>query len=350
MKLRFSQLSMLSFGLVLFYSGIVNAKTPAEMADLSLNDLYMMSVDENEQDYGFQFGVLLKKRKLDGYMSGTKTLSYDDVLYQPPEQRTNQNYPVVPTVISQQTLVLNFAFGIDEKSTVSISIPYIEQDTDHISIVPGYDTFNIASQGLGDIRLNYQHRVYKVNNTHVEFSLGISLPTGSIDERGDTPRAPGDQQLPYTMQLGSGTFDLPVGLNVSHLVQDYSVGLSLYANVRTGKNDRDYRLGNKFALSSWIKYEGWASLDPTLKLTYIHWQAIQGQDEEITVPGQFPYPAGITDPDNYGGQQINVSAGVDAYFGDQRANINLVLPVYYNLNGVQPKQKLGVSLQWHQQF
>ena len=35
---------------------------------------------------------------------------------------------------------------------------------------------------------------------------------GSIDEEGDTPRAAGDQQLPYTMQIGSGTWDLPAAL------------------------------------------------------------------------------------------------------------------------------------------
>ncbi|GLX86564.1 hypothetical protein tloyanaT_28170 [Thalassotalea loyana] len=326
------------------------ANTPAEMADLSLQDLYAMSIDDDANDFGFQAGVLFKRETLDGYMSGTNSLSYDDVLFQPPEDRTDNNYPILPTVITQQTLVFNLAFGVDDKSTVNLSIPYIEQDTDHLSIVPGYDEFNIATHGLGDLSINYQRQVYKKANTHISLSLGVTLPTGSIDEQGDTPRAHGDQQLPYTMQLGSGTFDMPIGINVAHVMRNYTVGGNLYAKLRFGKNDRDYRLGNKYAASAWIKYEGWSTIDPQLKLSYINWQDISGQDDEITVPGAFPYPAGITNPKNYGGQQINVSTAFDVYFGDQRASIEIIVPVYHNLNGVQPKQKTGLALQWHQQF
>ena len=31
---------------------------------------------------------------------------------------------------------------------------FVMQSTDHISIVPGYDAFNISSEGVGDIVLN----------------------------------------------------------------------------------------------------------------------------------------------------------------------------------------------------
>lgn len=326
------------------------ANTPAEMADLSLQELYALSVDDNNQDYGFQAGVLFKREVLDGYKSGSQSLSYDDVLFQPPEPRTDKNYPVLPTVIEQQTLVVNLSFGIDEKSTASISLPYIEQNTDHLSIVPGYDAFNIASSGIGDIAINYQRLIHHNANRKISIALGLSMPTGSIDEKGDTPRAEGDQQLPYTMQLGSGTFDIPLGINFSKSNEDYSAGVNLYAKFRFGENDRNYRLGNKFAATAWAKYEGWLTFEPTLKVTYINWGEISGQDDEITVPGNFPYPAGITDPSNYGGQQINLSANLLAYLGDQQANIEVTLPVYHDLNGVQPKQKLGFSIQWHQQF
>ena len=46
-------------------------------------------------------------------------------------------------------------------------------------------------------------------NSVWKVGAGVSLPTGSIDEEGDTPRAPGDQQLPYTMQLGFRNLGLP---------------------------------------------------------------------------------------------------------------------------------------------
>ncbi len=53
--------------------------------------------------------------------------------------------------------------------------------------------------GRGDVRQRQQR----------EANLGLTLyfPTGSIDERGATPMGP-NMQLPYPMQLGSGTYDL----------------------------------------------------------------------------------------------------------------------------------------------
>ena len=46
-------------------------------------------------------------------------------------------------------------------------------------------------------------------NSSILVNLGFSLPTGSIDEKGRTPKdANVDTQLPYTMQLGSGTYDI----------------------------------------------------------------------------------------------------------------------------------------------
>jgi hypothetical protein len=46
----------------------------------------------------------------------------------------------------------------------------------------------------------------------------MRLPTGSIDEVGDTPRNGSGtlERLPYTMQLGSGTYDFAVFDEVQH--------------------------------------------------------------------------------------------------------------------------------------
>ena len=73
------------------------------------------------------------------------------------------------------------------------------QSTDHISIIPGYDGFNISSEGVGDIALVVDSTVSQSLNSIWKIGAGLSMPTGSIDEEGDTPRAPGNQQLPYTM-------------------------------------------------------------------------------------------------------------------------------------------------------
>ena len=66
------------------------------------------------------------------------------------------------------------------------------------------------------------------------------MPTGSIDEEGDTPRAPGSQQLPYTMQLGSGTWDFPLFLSFRKYEARWDWGMDASYTLRTCSNDRDY--------------------------------------------------------------------------------------------------------------
>jgi hypothetical protein len=36
---------------------------------------------------------------------------------------------------------------------VRAQLPFVMQSTDHISIVPGYDAFNISSEGIGDMAI-----------------------------------------------------------------------------------------------------------------------------------------------------------------------------------------------------
>ena len=68
---------------------------------------------------------------------------------------------------------------------------------------------------------------------------GISFPTGSIDKKDDTPAAP-DQQLPYPMQLGSGTFDLLPGLTYLGQAGKLGWGAEAMATLRLGENSNDY--------------------------------------------------------------------------------------------------------------
>ena len=147
----------------------------------------------------------------DEYYIGNNSLSYDDVLFTPgADTRTPNNYPVVPTEITQEVHAIRVAYDLTAETTIRAQLPLVMQSTDHISIVPGYDAFNISSEGLGDVAVVLDSTVAQSLNSIWKIGAGVSMPTGSIDEEGDTPRAPGNQQLPYTMQLGSGTWDVPL--------------------------------------------------------------------------------------------------------------------------------------------
>ncbi len=319
------------------------------MADLSLQELFALSTDEMEsQTYStWQFNFLYKRSDLDGYLEGSSKISDQDVLFEKHEQRTSENFPVLPTVISQETYIANISYFLSADQNISVSIPYIEQSTDHESIVPNYDEFNISSDGIGDITVNYSGLIGSWERRRISYSIGLSFPSGSIDEQGDTPRAPGNQQLPYTMQLGSGTWDIPVGISYIEDKVGYSWGANVFAKTRMGKNDRDYRLGNRFAVSVWNKWYVNEHFHPLAKVVFQDWGHIFGQDDEITVPhAKFPYPAGITNPHNYGGQKINLVVGGDIYLGTQVLTLEVGAPIYQNLNGIQPKETVHFSLSW----
>jgi hypothetical protein len=67
---------------------------------------------------------------------------------------------------------------------------------------------------------------------------------------------------------------------------------------------------------------------------------IHGQDDSLLVNSPFPYPAGITNPDLYGGKKINVRLGILWQIAkDYRLSLEIGKPVYQNLNGPQPKEK-----------
>jgi hypothetical protein len=269
--------------------------------------------------------------------------------------RTDRNFPVVPTTIKQSALILTVRYALDRKTSIDAGIPYIRQSTDHQSGKPGYEKFRITSEGIGDISFNLSRIIREYENSLVSGTIGISLPTGSIDKKGDTPKGPGDQQLPYTMQLGSGTWDISAGLTYQRQQGEFNWGAQLLGKVRLGENDRDYTLGNRASLSTWVESTLHPWIRPRAKLAFQYWDRIDGEDSELTVSGPFPYPASITNPDYFGGRKLNATLGVSiggesSLLRGHSLDIEIGRPVYQNLNGVQPKEVLHFTVRWSKSF
>jgi len=340
------------FGLV---ASTTFASTPSEMADFSLQDLLSLSIDdtkEEEVNYTpWRFSLTYKQLRFDGYRSGTHGISIDDVLFSPGEVKTDENFPVVPTEITQEAFIFSINYAINHLSSINVSLPYIKQGTDHVSSVPNYENFLLISDGVGDIATNYSRVLKRWNEQLLTWSIGLSLPTGSIDEVGDTPREAGNQQLPYTMQLGSGTWDIPLGLSYQKNASTWMWNASLLAKIRTGKNDRDYRLGNRLTFSLSSKWRTQHKIKPLAKLQYNNWGSIHGQDDEITVPNPtFPYPAAITNPRYYGGKKVNAAIGVEYPLINQIITLEISAPLYQDLNGIQYNEEMHFSVNWDLSF
>ena len=349
---------------------------PVDLANISLGDLLNAKiirshsnqaahvaivegregVPEGNLDWKrFHFSLSYIDVKFDGYKKGTSDLSVDNVLWSGPtsgEARTDENFPVVPTKIYQQAIQLKGAYDISEQYSLSLSIPYIQQETEHVSSVPGFDDFTIISEGFGDIEAGVSWLHWFNQNNSLLVNLGLSFPTGSIDEKGRTPRdANQDTQLPYTMQLGSGTYDIKPSIIYTGRAGDWTYGANLNLTLRTGKNSRDYRLGNVYQADIWTRYALADWVQPSIRINGIIWDCISGQDDEITVPGPFPYPAAVTNPKLFGGTKCLALFGLrfrdpEGWLEDTFLEVEAGLPIYERLNGPQPSEdwRFSVSL------
>lgn len=341
--------SLVFLSLILLSFNAFTQSTPTEFAEMSFADLLSLTIDDEgnskEKETPWSFVYQFKFAEFGGYLDDDKSLSNDHVLWSPGEIRHNKNFPIIPTTITQKAHLLNIGYQLNEQWQGHLTLSYISQSTNHISIVGNYNAFTIHSSGYGDTVLSASYKLPENQSSTSWLSVGVSLPTGSIDEEGDTPRAPGDQQLPYTMQLGSGTYDFPLQFTYQNLGKhDFTV--SLAATIRTGKNDRNYRLGNNYSLAGRYRFQLTPDLQTFIGGEVQHTQAIDGQDDVLLVPAAFIYPASITNPKYFGGNKVSFKTGVNWRLSQQYSvSIYGSKPLYQNLNGPQPKENWRAGIQ-----
>lgn len=323
--------------------------TPNELSRLSLEELLGVEIEDVANKKRWHFSYEYRHLNVGRYQSGTERLTFDEVQFTPGETRTNSNYPIVPTFIKQGVHAFSVGRDISDEMSLSVSIPLVRQGTEHISAIADFEEFEIKSEDLGDITLLGQYRFHRSAMSHASFGFGISFPTGSIDELGDTPRAGRGtlERLPYTMQIGSGTYDFLATVGYERDLANWAVGVGAHATIRTGTNDNDYRLGNNYGLEVTAHYKGWSRIRPGLSLSVRATDRINGRDESLLIPGApFPFGASITDPDNFGGEKAKIGGSLRVCLNDV-CGLNLVLkgavPFYQNLNGIQPRERFSLS-------
>ena len=348
----------LGLSMLLLSAPSISQSVPSDLLDLSIEDLFAAEIaDTLSQDAKSNLGEASRwrlqyrflKAEFGDYGDGTRKISNDEVLFSPgTEARTDKNFPVVPTTITQEVHAIVASYNFERNIQVMISASYVKQSTNHISIIPGYDFFTINSSGIGDVSVIGSYDLSYSVDTSWQFGIGVSLPTGSIDKEGDTPRAPGLQQLPYTMQVGSGTYDMPINIAYTHVQNSFNWGAELAAKVRFGKNDRDYRLGDRVMFTGWIRFKNFQWVKPSVKLTFEHSGSIHGLDQELLVPAAFPYPAPVTNPKLFGGQQANIILGLRFPLKSARQSVDFELgkPIYQSLNGPQTRENIFYGIKY----
>lgn len=256
---------------------------------------------------------------------------------------------VAPTRMSMDMQMLGLMYAPSDSVTLMAMTSYQSRKMDHLTRM-GL-SFTTETAGLGDTRLAGLFNIYRSDDGahRVHFTAGLSMPTGSIDEKDDTP-AMADAKLPYGMQLGSGSYDLMPALTYQGYAGVFNWGAQASAFLPLERNANDYRLGNMGALTAWIARKASEYVSTSLRLQAESQADIDGEREDLN-----PMMVTTADPRNYGGEFASLSYGLNVYvpggmFQGHRFALEYTVPLYQKMNGIQLQREPAVTAGWQLAF
>lgn len=286
----------------------------------------------------YRYGLM----DMQGLRDGTRSVNPQAVF-------SEYAYPVAPLRMRMQMHMMSLMVAPSDALTVMLMLPYRVLSMDH-RVVAGPKAgqeFTTDTRGIGDVSLSAVYELFEFGGGRVLLNLGLSLPTGSIDERGITPASQGvPTRLPYAMQLGSGTYDLLPGLTYTETAGRWDWGAQALAVLRSGENANAYALGNRYQLNAWAGRVLVGAWHGGVRIGAQHWRAIRGADSQLNaqlVP--------TADPARSGGTLWD--AGLDVAFAidhSQRLLAELSLPFYQRLEGPQLETDWRADVAWQYRF
>lgn len=282
-------------------------------------------------------------------MSGNRT-GTDDLT--PQEVQQSFGFNVVPTKMPMGMHMFGLMYAPTDDLTLVFMAPYVNKSMDHVMLMPNgmvMGEFTTRSEGFGDVKAMGLFRAHKADNQEVILRAGVSLPTGSVTERDDTP-AMANAKLPYPMQIGSGTYDLLPGALYKDRADDLSWGAQYAGTIRLGENDEGYTRGDKHALTAWTGYQWAPAVSTSLRLLGTLEGHIEGADPILN-----PNMVQTADPHNHGGKSLELSFGVNLVgqrgaVRGHRIAAEFALPLYHKLNGPQLEADWRLTVGWQYAF
>lgn len=253
--------------------------------------------------------------------------------------------------MSMNMHMLMAMYGVSEKLTLMAMAEYKQSSMNMVAPegsthihngVPmsGSMSHTMKTSGFGDLSVTALYSIINSSQHHVLFSGGISIPIGSIQNKGDAGSMYDNTRYPYMMQQGSGTWDVKPGLTYTYKGDKLTASTQLFSTIRTGYNSVGYKLGNEVSFNNWIAYQWLPWLSTSLRAEIFQTGKIKGND-----PTLYEYNEPAANPINYGGTTAVLYAGLNTFFlTNNKIGIEAGLPVYQKANGIQPDLYSNVNL------
>lgn len=339
MKILLAGLALVP-GLALAHGGPATASGASSHAPISVMG------DHTHKQGEWMLSYRYMQMNMDGNLDGSDGISTRQITG---TMIAPGKYMVAPEKMTMTMHMLGAMYAPSDDLTLMVMLPWVSTEMDHVTRMGA--AFTTETEGVGDVKISGLVNVYQSpdGGHKVHLNLGLSLPTGSIDERDDTP-AMANAKLPYSMQLGSGSVDLMPGVTYRGFGNHYSWGLQARATLPTGENDNDYQLGNRYGVTGWMARSLSHALSVSLGLQYQYWNEIDGARADLN-----PMMVPTADPNAYGGQRGDLSVGLNYLFEKgalkgHRLALEYSQPVYQRLDGPQMEAESTLTLGWQYAF
>ncbi|MGB0133675.1 hypothetical protein, partial [Dokdonella sp.] len=220
---------------------------------------------------------------------------------------------VVPLDMQMDMSMFGAMYGLTDRVTLMAMVNYVDRQMKHRTYSGGMGTsvlgnFDTSTSGFADSSLSALIGLGENGMGKWHANIGVSLPTGSVDEKGQVLAPNGMQpvlRLPYPMQLGSGTTDPMLGLTVTRRFDNWSWGAQWTGLWHLKDNSEDYRLGDQQRLTAWAARLWTPAVSTSVRLAGQDVGQIHGRDPQIMAPVQ------TADPSRQGGQRIELGMGMN---------------------------------------
>lgn len=261
-----------------------------------------------------------------------------------------QDYSASPDFMQMNMHMIMAMYGITNRLTIMGMQNY---NTVYMKMIMqgGTHHHSMSSSGLGDTKLYALYALVKNDNTQLLLSGGLSLPMGSITRKGEVGSMMySGERLPYSMQNGSGTYDLLPGLNLLHQHNTMYYCLQASSIIRTGTNSLGYKFGNELNLNAWYAWQWLPFISNSIRLDGNLVGCMNGRDSSLD-----PYSEISANTTNYGGKRISIYSGISAQAKNgclkrSRFSLEYGIPLYQDLNGLQAKLKNSLYFTWALKF
>ncbi|MEO0399475.1 MAG: transporter [Pseudomonadota bacterium] len=305
-----------------------------------------------------------QRMQMEGSRIGTDPVSPETIATTVPNRFFGQpmqppTLRVVPLDMSMDMIMAGAMVGVTDWLTLMAMGMFVEKSMDHVTFQGPTGTtelgnFTTGASDFGDTTVTALARIFDVKTAggahhKALLNLGASLPTGSIVET-DAVLTPLNMtptlRLPYPMQLGSGTFDLQPGFTYTGMHDSVKWGAQYKATVRLGNNDQGYTFGDAQYLTAWGQYATSDLIAFSLRGAFTAQNAIEDSDASIVAPVQ------TANPDFQGGDRLDVGVGfnLNPQSGALRGHgfgVEMLFPVYQDLNGPQLETDWTLTIGWH---